>query len=128
MGEDKISLSWNNFTANVPNTGRQLLVDEDFTDLALVTKDDQQSNLKTHQQSKYEGVRYNCDHCHHKATRQDSLRTHQQSKHEVFDITVISVTTRQQHIAIYEPTKKPNMKMSDINVISVITMLQLKDF
>ena len=38
-------------------------------------------NLKTHQESKHEGVRYECDKCDCKATRTDNLERHQESMH-----------------------------------------------
>ena len=38
--------------------------------------------LKTHQQSKHDGVRYSCNQCEYQATQQGSLKTHQQFKHK----------------------------------------------
>ena len=42
---------------------------------------EEKGNLKTHQQSKHEGVKYSCIQCEYQATAQGSLRRHQQYKH-----------------------------------------------
>ena len=39
-------------------------------------------NLKTHIQSKHEGISYICDHCDYKATTKFYLKEHVQSKHK----------------------------------------------
>ena len=36
----------------------------------------QQSNLKTHKQSKHEGVKYSCDECEYQEGFQSALKTH----------------------------------------------------
>ena len=41
----------------------------------------QQVHLKTHIESKHEGVKYACDQCDYQASRQDHLKTHIESKH-----------------------------------------------
>ena len=46
MDDDKMLLSWKDFTANVPNTFRKLWADQDFTDVTLATEDDHQ--IKAH--------------------------------------------------------------------------------
>jgi KRAB domain-containing zinc finger protein len=40
------------------------------------------SALRRHQQSKHEGIKYSCNQCEYQTTWKGDLRTHQQSKHE----------------------------------------------
>ena len=53
-----------------------LMVSEDLNVTTVV------HHLKTHQESKHEGVRFECDKCDYKAMQMGNLKTHKESKHE----------------------------------------------
>ena len=53
-----------------------LMVSEDLNVTTVV------HHLKTHQESKHEVVRYECDKCDYKATQMGNLKTHKESEHK----------------------------------------------
>ena len=46
MSEEKFSLSWNEFASSTQNTFRNLIIDQNFTDVTLVSGDNKQ--IKAH--------------------------------------------------------------------------------
>ena len=73
----------------------------------------QQSHLKTHKQSKHEGVIYSCDECDHRAMTQSNLKQHQESKHEgvIYSCNQCNYkATYQPHLRTHKQSKHEGVK------------------
>ena len=74
-------------------------------------------NLKKHQKTKREGVRYSCDLCEYNATQKGNLKKHQQSQHEgvryQYQTTQresLKVHQQSQHLLTAFPKRRTNIQ------------------
>ena len=71
-------------TTNYTNSKRIILQKEEgmFTCDQCQNQFKRKAHLKTHIQSKHDGIKYACNHCEYQATQQSALKVHIQSKHD----------------------------------------------
>ena len=98
MQQGKCFLTWPTYSDHVKGMMKELMMNEDFSDVTLVTEDKKQIKanisvlsacspvfkdiLKVHIDSVHEGIRYACDQCDYRATQKSSLNRHFKRMHD----------------------------------------------
>ena len=84
------------YSVSTSQNGRMLLKDIKNQNMKVYVITDEcahkaqtKGHLKTHKESKHEGVCYSCDECGYRAMHKGHLRIHVESQHSYFYLTTI---------------------------------------